>query len=69
MFSAVTDGGACLTFTAMQCLLMQRAMVATSLAIGVIFAATLLVVPLFYPHGWGAQEEIRATAVVHAPPA
>ncbi len=56
MFSAVTDGGAFLIFTGMQYLLMQRAMVATSLAIGVIFAATVLVIPLFYPNGWGTED-------------
>ncbi len=49
LFSAITDIGAFAIFTQTQNVAASKAMVATVLAIGVMFLVTVLVVPLFYP--------------------
>lgn len=48
LFSAATDLGAFALFVPMENLMMRKSMLATTLAILVIFALTLLTVPLFY---------------------
>ena len=49
LFSFVTTFGAFLVFTQISDLAGRRAMVATAIAIGLVFLVTLLTVPLFYP--------------------
>ncbi|HWG89677.1 MAG TPA: MMPL family transporter [Candidatus Thermoplasmatota archaeon] len=49
LFSAITTLGAFLIFTQMSNVAVRRTMIATSLAICVIFFTTMLLVPLFYP--------------------
>jgi predicted RND superfamily exporter protein len=48
LFSAATDVGAFALFIPMENLMMRKSMIATSLAILVIFTLTMLLVPLFY---------------------
>lgn len=48
LFSAITTAGAFAVFALIQNVAVSRTMIATTLAIGVIFLATLLVVPIFY---------------------
>ncbi len=48
LFSALTTAGAFVIFIGMTYLMMSRAMIATTLAVGAIFVATFLVVPLLY---------------------
>jgi hypothetical protein len=50
LFSAVTDAGAFAIFTQTQNVAASEAMLATVLAIVVMFVVTLMVMPLFYPH-------------------
>jgi len=54
MFSAITDIGAFAIFTQTQNVAASQAMQATVLAIGIMFAATFLTLPLFYP--WDPAE-------------
>ncbi|HEX2022684.1 MAG TPA: MMPL family transporter [Candidatus Thermoplasmatota archaeon] len=49
LYSFVTTFGAFLVFTRISDLAGQRAMIATALAIGIVFVTTLLVVPIVYP--------------------
>lgn len=49
LYSFVTTWGAFLVFTQISDLAGRRGMVATSIAIAVVFVATLLVVPIFFP--------------------
>ncbi|MGB1698302.1 MAG: MMPL family transporter, partial [Thermoplasmatota archaeon] len=48
LFSAITTAGAFAVFALIQNVAVSRTMIATTLAIGVIFLATMLVVPIFY---------------------
>jgi predicted RND superfamily exporter protein len=47
-FSAITTAGAFAIFAYIQNVAVSRTMIATTIAIGVIFLATMLVVPIFY---------------------
>ena len=47
-FSAITTAGAFAVFTFIRNVAVSETMVATTIAIGVIFVATLLVIPIFY---------------------
>ena len=49
LFSFVTTFGAFLVFTGISDLAGRRAMIATALAIAIVFLVTLLTVPIFYP--------------------
>jgi hypothetical protein len=49
LFSWVTTIGPFLIFVGIQDLSVRKTMVATALAITIIFVATLLIVPIFYP--------------------
>ena len=48
LFSAITTAGAFAVFTFIRNVAVSRTMIATTLAIGVIFTATLLIIPIFY---------------------
>lgn len=48
LFSAITTAGAFAVFILLQNVAVSRTMVATTASIGVIFAATLLIIPIFY---------------------
>lgn len=48
LFSAITTAGAFAIFAFIQNVAVSRTMIATTVAIGVIFIATMLVVPIFY---------------------
>ncbi len=55
LFSAITTAGAFAIFTFIRNVAVSRTMLATTLAIGVIFLATMLVIPTFYkvmPSNW-----------------
>ncbi len=49
LFSAITTAGAFAVFILLQNVAVSRTMVATTASIGVIFMATLLILPIFYP--------------------
>lgn len=60
LFSFVTTMGAFLIFTRISDLAGRKSIVATCLAIAVVFATTLLIVPLFYPVAKGERaRELR----------
>lgn len=68
LFSWVTTIGPFLIFVGIQDLSVRKTMVATALAITIIFVATLLIVPIFYPpESTDPPEEQRETNVVPAP--
>ncbi len=48
LFSAITTAGAFAVFTFIRNVAVSRTMLATTLSIGVIFTATMLVIPIFY---------------------
>ncbi len=48
LFSAITTAGAFAVFTMIQNVAVSRTMVATTVAIGIIFTATMMVIPVFY---------------------
>lgn len=59
-FSWVTTIGPFLIFTGIQDLSVRKTMIATALAITIIFLATLLIVPIFYPVREGVAEPTPA---------
>lgn len=63
LYSAITDFGAFLLFYPMENLMMSKSMLATAIAILVIFVATMLFVPLFY-----SKDEERAVSAAPTPP-
>jgi predicted RND superfamily exporter protein len=73
LFSWVTTIGPFLIFIGIQDLSVRKTMVATALAITIIFLATLLIVPIFYPperkDGGPPEEEEVPVAPVSAAPA
>ncbi len=64
LFSALTTTGAFTFFIALQNVAVSRTMVATTIAFGVIFIVTLLVIPIFY--GVARKERKRDTSKVAA---
>ncbi len=60
LFSAITTIGAFLVFTQTQNVAAAQAMLATVIAIGIIFLATLLIMPLFYPLTETEEDEPEA---------
>jgi predicted RND superfamily exporter protein len=68
LFSAITDAGAFAIFTQTQNVAASEAMVATVLAIAVMFVVTLMVMPLFYPNRPTEADEPETTeAAVETP--
>ena len=62
LFSAITTAGAFLVFIFIRNVAVSRTMVATTLSILVIFVATMLVIPVFYPvrhRGWRPKDAKR----------
>ena len=57
LFSFITTWGSFLIFTQISDLAGRRGMIATAIAIGVVFLTTLLVVPLFFPVRKGRSSE------------
>lgn len=66
LFSWITTMGPFLIFTQIQDLSVRRTMLATVLAVVLIFLCTLLIIPLFFPVG---RREGDPVAVHEAPPA
>ncbi len=71
LFSWVTTIGPFLIFIGIQDLSVRKTMVATALAITIIFVATLLIVPIFYPPESlsppGAEEDVPVAPAEAAP--
>jgi uncharacterized protein len=62
LFSAVTTIGAFLIFILIRNVAVSRTMVATAVAILIIFVATLVIIPIFYPvrhRGWDPKVDER----------
>lgn len=73
LFSAITTAGAFAIFTYIRNVAVSRTMIATTIAIFVIFAATMLVIPMFYkvqakdaPRAPKKEEQISAPKKVKA---
>lgn len=62
LFSAITDIGAFAIFTQTQNVAASEAMLATVLAIGVMFVVTIMVMPLFYPNAPTEADEPKTSA-------
>ncbi len=66
LFSAITTAGAFAVFTAIRNVAVSRTMMATTLSIFVIFAATMLVIPIFYKVAAQHEIEVAKPPVVKA---
>ncbi len=67
MYSAITDTGAFLLFVPMRNLMMRNAMIATAVAICLIFIATVLILPSIYPVPEREEEPEEQAAMEHVP--
>lgn len=67
MYSAITDTGAFLLFVPMRNLMMRNAMIATAVAITLIFIATVLILPTIYRVPELEEEPEEEPALEHVP--
>ncbi len=69
LFSGITTAGAFAFFILIQNVAVSRTMIATTMAIFVIFIATMLFIPVFYPVEAKVKPDLKAEAAEAAAPA